>query len=139
MSCDVDSGFMCSIQELFSLYEFVVFFFSSRRRHTRCALVTGVQTCALPICLAAILASAGDRNDYRYRDRYRDPRNGYGYDYGRYGNGRSAVNRCVAAAERSASRYGRADVTQVTSIDRKRDGYKVKGRLVVREIGRAHV
>src|SRR3546814_16766074 len=26
-----------------------VLFFSSRRRHTRCALVTGVQTCALPI------------------------------------------------------------------------------------------
>src|SRR3546814_4034568 len=26
------------------------FFFSSRRRHTICALVTGVQTCALPIC-----------------------------------------------------------------------------------------
>src|SRR3546814_15133102 len=26
------------------------FFVSSRRRHTRCALVTGVQTCALPIC-----------------------------------------------------------------------------------------
>src|SRR3546814_7500618 len=25
-------------------------FLSSRRRHTRCALVTGVQTCALPIC-----------------------------------------------------------------------------------------
>src|SRR3546814_16961613 len=28
---------------------FYCFFFSSRRRHTRCALVTGVQTCALPI------------------------------------------------------------------------------------------
>src|SRR3546814_4666138 len=27
----------------------VIFFFSSRRRHTICALVTGVQTCALPI------------------------------------------------------------------------------------------
>src|SRR3546814_4631237 len=27
------------------------FFFSSRRRHTRCALVTGVQTCALPILM----------------------------------------------------------------------------------------
>src|SRR3546814_1050808 len=27
----------------------LVFFFASRRRHTRCALVTGVQTCALPI------------------------------------------------------------------------------------------
>src|SRR3546814_2570897 len=30
----------------------VCFFFSSRRRHTRCALVTGVQTCALPILCA---------------------------------------------------------------------------------------
>src|SRR3546814_1523631 len=30
-------------------YFFLLFFFSSRRRHTRCALVTGVQTCALPI------------------------------------------------------------------------------------------
>src|SRR3546814_5943467 len=29
----------------------LLFFFSSRRRHTRCALVTGVQTCALPIFL----------------------------------------------------------------------------------------
>src|SRR3546814_9548912 len=31
---------------------FLSFFFSSRRRHTRCALVTGVQTCALPILAA---------------------------------------------------------------------------------------
>src|SRR3546814_960674 len=30
-------------------FVFVFFFLSSRRRHTRCALVTGVQTCALPI------------------------------------------------------------------------------------------
>src|SRR3546814_5577576 len=30
------------------------FFFSSRRRHTRCALVTGVQTCALPICIREV-------------------------------------------------------------------------------------
>src|SRR3546814_8943210 len=36
---------------LFVLVLFFIFFFSSRRRHTRCALVTGVQTCALPICL----------------------------------------------------------------------------------------
>src|SRR3546814_5466175 len=33
---------------------FWVFFFSSRRRHTRCALVTGVQTCALPISDALV-------------------------------------------------------------------------------------
>src|SRR3546814_3457929 len=35
---------------------FAWFFFSSRRRHTRCALVTGVQTCALPICGGSGLA-----------------------------------------------------------------------------------
>src|SRR3546814_16516002 len=34
---------------LFVIYHVLLFFFSSRRRHTRCALVTGVQTCALPI------------------------------------------------------------------------------------------
>src|SRR3546814_9744740 len=32
-----------------NVYRISVFFFSSRRRHTICALVTGVQTCALPI------------------------------------------------------------------------------------------
>src|SRR3546814_9141004 len=36
-----------------------VFFFSSRRRHTRCALVTGVQTCALPISARAALGGNG--------------------------------------------------------------------------------
>src|SRR3546814_1148418 len=36
------------------------FFFSSRKRHTRCALVTGVQTCALPIC-GVILQAFQDR------------------------------------------------------------------------------
>src|SRR3546814_16816131 len=33
----------------YGLLDAGLFFFSSRRRHTRCALVTGVQTCALPI------------------------------------------------------------------------------------------
>src|SRR3546814_5670815 len=44
-----------------------VFFCSSRRRHTRCALVTGVQTCALPICYV-------DRPNY------------FGVTVGRYAN-----------------------------------------------------
>src|SRR3546814_10098204 len=39
---------MCSTVFCY-VFVYVVFFFSSRRRHTRCALVTGVQTCALPI------------------------------------------------------------------------------------------
>src|SRR3546814_2801000 len=42
----------------------VIIFFSSRRRHTRCALVTGVQTCALPICYRWI--------DLDYLDAYKE-------------------------------------------------------------------
>src|SRR3546814_6203525 len=41
---------------LFDGTSVVFFFFSSRRRHTRCALVTGVQTCALPILAAFEMA-----------------------------------------------------------------------------------
>src|SRR3546814_5149597 len=44
VACLLYSGFIY-------LYVFCLFFFSSRRRHTRCALVTGVQTCALPISM----------------------------------------------------------------------------------------
>src|SRR3546814_4247953 len=36
-----------------------VFFVSSIRRHTRCALVTGVQTCALPICWDYVFTTGG--------------------------------------------------------------------------------
>src|SRR3546814_1241623 len=39
---------LCNLREILIM---LFFFFSSRRRHTRCALVTGVQTCALPIWL----------------------------------------------------------------------------------------
>src|SRR3546814_2749088 len=44
---------------MYVLYMF--FFFSSRRRHTRCALVTGVQTCALPISPRAALCVLAPR------------------------------------------------------------------------------
>src|SRR3546814_7166511 len=48
----------------------MVFFFSSRRRHTICALVTGVQTCALPISLNDRLAAdAADRRAHELRRR----------------------------------------------------------------------
>src|SRR3546814_4900936 len=56
------------------------FFFSSRRRHTRCALVTGVQTCALPICWESVrlqpfgqrAASSGGRGGHGPRHAARD-------------------------------------------------------------------
>src|SRR3546814_5417904 len=48
MSIIVVFGWVCRLL-LCSSPCYLCFFFSSRRRHTRCALVTGVQTCALPI------------------------------------------------------------------------------------------
>src|SRR5213078_2798235 len=45
---------------LYGLFVLFVFFFSSRRRHTRFELVTGVQTCALPIWRPACRASMTD-------------------------------------------------------------------------------
>src|SRR3546814_4573475 len=47
---------------------FYMFFVSTWRRHTRCALVTGVQTCALPISHhATALASAGSSGEKSLR------------------------------------------------------------------------
>src|SRR3546814_10321505 len=46
---------------------FHCFFFSSRRRHTRCALVTGVQTCALPISanLKQLVENVGSKDAFK--------------------------------------------------------------------------
>src|SRR3546814_9017063 len=55
-SCILESVFIYVFIIVIFLVWFLVFrlfFFSSRRRHTSCALVTGVQTCALPISRAA--------------------------------------------------------------------------------------
>ena len=93
--------------------------------------------------IAAVASAAGSNNrgyDYGYdragydRGYDRDGRSGYGY---RGGNPRSAVEDCVRAAERTASRnsYGRADVTDVRDIDRTRWGYEVRGRIAVNSNG----
>src|SRR3546814_911875 len=42
-----------------------LFFFSSRRRHTVCALVTGVQTCALPILMFRVAGWKAERDGYQ--------------------------------------------------------------------------
>ncbi|MFM7027526.1 MAG: hypothetical protein ACKOXK_02470 [Chakrabartia sp.] len=72
--------------------------------------------------IAAIASAASrDRGGYGYRDTdYR------GYD------SRAAVEQCVRAAQREARQYGNwARVTDVTRVERVRDGYEVRGRLVV--------
>lgn len=84
--------------------------------------------------IAAVAAAASnDRDDYNYRGR------GYGNDYYRAGNSRAAVEQCVHAAQRNANRYsygGGARVTDIREIDRKRDGYTIKGRIAVNQMGR---
>jgi hypothetical protein len=83
----------------------------------------------------AALAGAfdGDRDRYDYR------RGGDRWDRGGYRGGfgvspRTAVDRCVRAAENQARRFGGyryADVIDVRDIDRTRNGYRVKGRIDV--------
>src|SRR3546814_5720500 len=53
------------------------FFFSSRRRHTRCALVTGVQTCALPIWFVRAFMDHYEDLEGKMRDHIRAQRNAY--------------------------------------------------------------
>jgi hypothetical protein len=108
--------------------------------------------------IAAVVAatSNNDRYDERYDDRYA---NGGYYSNGRYysdgyrgydnrnnrryannvGSSRGAVEQCVYAAENNANRYsygGGSQVTDIRQIDRKRDGYTVKGRIAVNQMGR---
>lgn len=90
------------------------------------------------IVIGGIAALAGAFDGDRGRDRY-DYRDGYRGDRfdrgGRFGvNPRTAVDRCVRAAENQARRLGGyryADVIDVRDIDRTRDGFRVKGRIDV--------
>lgn len=89
---------------------------------------------ALIIGGIAAVAASSSKDRYRHGRDYRYDRGRYGY--GGYGMGsREAVSQCVRAAERDASRYsyGRADVTEIRNVDRKREGYNVKGRIVVND------
>ena len=92
--------------------------------------------------IAAVASAANrDRHNYRYDDyRYRD-RDWRDYERGYYRRDtpRSAVEQCVYAAERAASRYsyrGHAKVTDIRSVRDRRDGYRVTGRIAVNQNGR---
>src|SRR3546814_2654618 len=67
------------------------FFFSSRRRHTRCALVTGVQTCALPIYYNLCIQARGPGTtlaDCQASETFKEfePKASISYDLGRTGS-----------------------------------------------------
>lgn len=72
----------------------------------------------------AAIAGAFDGDDDRYRDRYYR-----GHNYGP----RGAIERCVAAVESNARRYGYryANVTEIRDVDGRRGDLRVRGRLQV--------
>ncbi|MBT2133348.1 hypothetical protein KK137_03280 [Croceibacterium sp. LX-88] len=91
--------------------------------------------------IAAVASAVGRDNDrYNRYDGGDYGRYDRGYDnrYARAGNPRQAVEQCVNAAERGANRSyrGNSQVTDIRNIDRKRDGYTVKGRIAVNTAGR---
>src|SRR3546814_10682384 len=62
---------MCFVVDsVYTSCSFIIFFFSSRRRHTRCALVTGVQTCALQIFSDVENRSRKDISDWERAKEY---------------------------------------------------------------------
>jgi len=77
--------------------------------------------------LAAVL-SAG--KDARYQDGYDrgDYNNGYRYNINN-GSSRAAIDQCINQLENQPGGYNRSDVTQVRSIERTRNGYRVMGTL----------
>src|SRR3546814_179754 len=103
-----------------------LFFFSSRRRHTRCALVTGVQTCALPIFhpgdrQRAIGGKSSDRQKHGPQ-RHRDAARSHKHAEGRHVAERKELNFamtakrlalvCAAATGLLAAAYGPAIAQQ---------------------------
>ena len=88
------------------------------------------------LIIGGIAAVVGGGRNRGYDGRVYEGRgyDGYGYGYDRAGDPRQAVEQCVYAAERNASRYsygGGAQVTDIRNIDRRRDGYTVRGRIAV--------
>lgn len=80
--------------------------------------------------LAAILTSNKKKDrHYHGNHRGRGYDNGYGYKSSYRRGGRKAVNRCIRRAER----YAGGKVTEIRDIDRTRYGYKIKGRIVVKD------
>src|SRR3546814_14905962 len=113
-----------------------VFFFSSRRRHTRCALVTGVQTCALPICSSRAKSRDGSKHVSTSLDT-----NGYGIIMcgiiGILGKD-EVTDRLVEGLRRLEYRgYDSAGVPTIVDghLERRRAAGKQSGRAWCRERG----
>src|SRR3546814_7318921 len=115
----VPSVFIISIFYMFIfIYLFYVFFFSSRRLHTRCALVTGVQTCALPIWFIAdendgggaifIYDSGTTLKNCIFRNNISEGSRGAGAIYNRSGSG-LLIDKCLFENNKTQNYVGDAN------------------------------
>src|SRR3546814_1721186 len=119
------------------LWYCLFFFFSSRRRHTRCALVTGVQTCALPILPAAF-------RDVKLKNSV--PPKGPVFLQGETGQAAAGVasacgrlrqiDQCRQQASTIFEQLASEQYIEIDSVQRIEAGLKTKR---IFEIGRAHV
>src|SRR3546814_1402007 len=122
---------LCEIMRRVSFI--LIFLFSGRRRHTSCALVTGVQTCALPIFCRNIATSASTQLTARV-----STDNGVSYyaasgDYKTLTAGTGVENNSGGLSITfTASTAARSGVTRIS-------GNLGDGNPPVAEIGRAHV
>src|SRR3546814_3971389 len=143
---------MLSFGVLLCLDLLFVFFFSSRRRHTRCALVTGVQTCALPISRlegfdAKALREAVDRLKQQLGDTVVVLAGASGGKAALVaGVGGAALKRIKAgellahiAGQIGGKGGGRPDLAQGGGVDGPALGLALGGVAGWVEIGRAHV
>src|SRR3546814_4865947 len=91
-----------------SFYNYYGFFFSSRRRHTRCALVTGVQTCALPIFADRVVVMNNGRIEQvgSAHEVYARPATPFVYDFlGSRSEERRVGKECVSTCRSRWSPY----------------------------------
>jgi hypothetical protein len=92
------------------------------RTYMKAALITLGATCLTAAAPVLAHYDDGHRDGDRYGQQWNRQDNGYGK--------RAAVDQCVRAAQREASRYGRARVTEISDINWVRGGFEVRGRLV---------
>src|SRR3546814_2911709 len=114
------------------------FFLSSRRRHTRCALVTGVQTCALPICddqLAAVLGHEVGHVVARHPSEQMSQSAAIQTALGTAGLGEGAVGALV----QMATGVGQLSFSRSAEAEADRIGLEYMARAGYDQIGRAHV
>src|SRR3546814_7631415 len=110
------------------------FFFASRRRHTRCALVTGVQTCALPIYFDARDSIVGVGVGW-----WPALREGFALARAQHVHAEVAVERLQARGQGLGKRLRRGSCIESAGVRGRAQALRDVATAIGVEIGRAHV